>query len=243
MSVCWRSPVSSSSRSSSSSLRSRASSSRRSSMSAGSSIEKTRKSPCVVHLDGRVPRGTRRLLVGGEQGVLERGDERALFDALVALDLANRLDDLLAHSAPTPLRRSGSPARSASYGISMSALVDAGGVSESSSAATSSPRRRRSAVFASHLTRRPTKRAKCARRAQRPLDPRRRDVDRVLAQVVAEQVGDAAAERVVDARRDGRRRRRKRPGRCSSTREHVDARQVVLDPLRDLSAPASLSLS
>src|SRR5438876_6016312 len=45
MSVCERSPHSASSRSSSSSVRSRASSSRRSSMSGGSSIEKTRNSP------------------------------------------------------------------------------------------------------------------------------------------------------------------------------------------------------
>src|SRR4051812_12210276 len=45
-SVCERSPFSASIRSSSSSARSRASSSRRSSMSGGSSIEYTRKSPC-----------------------------------------------------------------------------------------------------------------------------------------------------------------------------------------------------
>src|SRR5207302_1505665 len=63
-----------------------------------------------VHLDGRVARRARRLLVGREQRVLERGDERTFLDALVALDLADRLDDLLAHL--TPSRRSGSPARS-----------------------------------------------------------------------------------------------------------------------------------
>ena len=51
----------------------------------------------VVHLDGRVTRRARRLLVGGEERILERGDERALLDSLVALDLADGLDDLLAH--------------------------------------------------------------------------------------------------------------------------------------------------
>src|SRR6266536_2005297 len=64
----------------------------------------------VVHLDGGVPGGARSLLVGGEQRVLERRDERSLLDALVALDLANSFDDLLAHL--TPSRRSGCPARS-----------------------------------------------------------------------------------------------------------------------------------
>ena len=51
----------------------------------------------VVHLDGRVARRARRLLVRGEQRVLEGRDERALLDSLVALDLANGVDDLLAH--------------------------------------------------------------------------------------------------------------------------------------------------
>src|SRR5436190_2535730 len=64
----------------------------------------------VVHLHGGVPGRARRLLVGREQRVLERRDERALLDALVALDLANSFDDLLAHL--TPSRRSGCPARS-----------------------------------------------------------------------------------------------------------------------------------
>src|SRR5205085_183431 len=63
----------------------------------------------VVHLDGRVTRRARRLLVGREERILERGDERALFDSLVALDLADGLDDLLSHV--TLPRRSDWPAR------------------------------------------------------------------------------------------------------------------------------------
>ncbi len=43
----------------------------------------------VVHLDRGVTRRTRRLLVRREQRVLEGGDERALLDSLVALDLAD----------------------------------------------------------------------------------------------------------------------------------------------------------
>jgi hypothetical protein len=68
------------------------------------------KVAAVIHLDGRVAGCARRLLVRGEQRVLERGNERALFDSLVALDLANGLDDLLAHWATS--RRSSCPARS-----------------------------------------------------------------------------------------------------------------------------------
>ena len=41
--------------------------------------------------------GARRLLVGGAQRILERGDEHALLDALLLLDRLNALDDLLAH--------------------------------------------------------------------------------------------------------------------------------------------------
>ena len=72
----------------------------------------------VVHLDGRVAGRTRRLLVRGEQRVLERGDERALLDSLVALDLANRFDDLLAHVYLSSIRL---PRTIASYGMSTSA--------------------------------------------------------------------------------------------------------------------------
>src|SRR5579864_7247790 len=68
-----------------------------------------------VHLDGRVARGARCLLVRREQRVLERRDERSLLDPLVALDLANGLDDLLAHL--TPSRRSDSPGRSPRTGL------------------------------------------------------------------------------------------------------------------------------
>src|ERR671925_23664 len=62
-----------------------------------------------IEFDGRVARGPGRLLVRGEQRVLERVDERVLLDSLLALDRLDRFDDLSAHVA-TP-RRSCCPAR------------------------------------------------------------------------------------------------------------------------------------
>ncbi len=237
MSVCWRSPVSSSSRSSSSSFRSRASSMSRSSTSAGSSTEKTRNSPVVVvHLDGRVPRRARRLLVRGEQRVLERGDERALLDSLVALDLANGVDDLLAHDTPSSIRL----ARTISaYGMSVSAPSDAATVTLCSSAATTSP-----CSFSPtdpELDPAADRRLEVLSRAQRAVDARRGDLDGVLAQVVAQDVGDARAQLVVDAVRmvdvDAEARRRQ-----ELDGEDVDARHIVLDLRDDLSLQLALLL-
>ena len=51
----------------------------------------------VVELDGRMTGRARRLLVRGEQRILERGHEGARLDPLLALDLANGLDNLLGH--------------------------------------------------------------------------------------------------------------------------------------------------
>ena len=48
----------------------------------------------LVELDGRVARRAGRLLVRGEQCVLERLDERAALDALLALDRLDAFDDL-----------------------------------------------------------------------------------------------------------------------------------------------------
>src|SRR5581483_7505782 len=111
----------------------------------------------VVHLDGRVARGARRLLVGGEEGVLERRDECSFLDPLVALDLADRLDDLLAHVTPSSIRL----ARTISaYGISVSAPSAATTVTLLSWAETISPFNFLPAVR--RRTRRPTAPAKCA---------------------------------------------------------------------------------
>ena len=90
ISVCCFSPVSSSSRSSSSIAASRASSISRSSRSAGISIAVDAELALLVELDGRVAGRARGLLVRREQRVLERVDERVLLDALLALDARGR---------------------------------------------------------------------------------------------------------------------------------------------------------
>ena len=51
----------------------------------------------AVELHLRVPCRARRLLVGGEQGILERADERLVLDALLLLDLPDRFQNLPAH--------------------------------------------------------------------------------------------------------------------------------------------------
>ena len=91
------SPVSSSMRSRSSIARSRASSSRRTSRSRRQLDREHAEVALVVEDHGRVPCCSGRLLVRREQRVLERSDERAALDALLALDLAYGVNDLLAH--------------------------------------------------------------------------------------------------------------------------------------------------
>ena len=51
----------------------------------------------VVELHGGVPRRARRLLVSRQQRVLESCDKRAALDSLLAFDLANGVNDFLAH--------------------------------------------------------------------------------------------------------------------------------------------------
>ena len=87
-------------------------------------------------------------------------------------------------------------------------------------------------------TLRPTAPAEVRGLAQRALEARRRDVDRVAVEVAAQEVGHARAERVVDARRvvdvDAEPvRARELDG------EHLDLRQPGLDRARDL--PLELS--
>ena len=51
----------------------------------------------VVELHGGVAVGAGRLLVGGEQAVAQRADEHAALQVLLALQLADRFDNLSAH--------------------------------------------------------------------------------------------------------------------------------------------------
>ena len=79
------------------------------------------------------------------------------------------------------------------------------------------------------------------RLAEGPLDTRRGDVDRVPVEVAAEDVRHPLAKRVVNAAGmvdvDAEARRRHQ-----LERDHLDARQVVLDPRRDLPLQLPLSL-
>ena len=150
----------------------------------------------VVELDGGVPRRARRLLVGREQRVLERGDERARLDPLLALDLANGLNDLLGHLAPT-LRRSDSPARSRRTGCRWLAGPEIelhGALAGRDHLAAQAPLVGR---LQAHLAADGALEVRA--RAQRPVEPRRGDLDRVRLEIRLQNVGHARAERVVDA--------------------------------------------
>src|SRR4029077_4699600 len=118
----------------------------------------------VVHLHRRVTGRPGRLLVRREQRVLESRDERALFDSLVALDLADGLDDLLGHvtlpfTSDIGMRLARTISR---YGISVSVPSEAATFTLCSPAERTSPLNFRPAVRS--LTRRPTAAAKCSRR-------------------------------------------------------------------------------
>src|SRR5581483_4399661 len=110
----------------------------------------------VVELDRRVPRRTGRLLVGGEQRVLECGDERPALDALLALDLANGFNDFLTHpSVPSSIKL----ARTiSSYGMS-TASAPLRICTAPAEAPRTSPRTPPAAVLTRTL--RPTARSKC----------------------------------------------------------------------------------
>ena len=184
----------------------------------------------VVELDRRVARRARGLLVRGQERVLERVDQGLAVDPLLLLDDANRLDDLSGHLAPSSIRL---PRTIESYGISTGSPL---------------PRRRREARArrrrrAGRGTRFRSRGAHGDRAADGALEVRatperglgagRRDVDRVLAQVVAEDVGDALAERVVDAlRMVDEDRHPLRAGELE--RQDLDSGQAALDARGDL---------
>ena len=183
----------------------------------------------VVEDHGRVPGGPGRLLVRRKQRVLERGDERAALDALLALDLAYGVNDLLAHPlrpfidqiGPHDLARTGCPPARRRSAI-CTAL---------SPAETTSPRARPVSVLT--RTGRPTARTKCVTCAERSFESRRGDLDAVAVEVGSQQARHALTERMVDALgvvdEDA-----KALLAGQLEREHVDAGQRALDQARDL---------
>ena len=125
------------------------------------------------------------LLVRGEQRVLERRDERARLDALLALDRANAFHDFLGHDVtyPSSIRL---PRTIASYGMSSSASPSAIRRLRSD-AATTGPRN----FFLPEIspavriwTSWPIAARKCSGRRSGRSRPGRRHVDRVRAAIV-----------------------------------------------------------
>ena len=163
--------------------------------------------------------GARCLLVRGEERVLERRDERARLDALLALDRANAFHDLLAHDLtyPSSIRL---PRTIDSYGMSSSfspTAIRSAPVGSGDNGAAK-------AVLALDLTcsanldrvaDRP--RGSAPGGAARPLEARGGDIDRVVRVVGGEDLRHARAERVVDAFRVIDVDAQKRVGLSSST--------------------------
>src|SRR5262245_13246385 len=110
----------------------------------------------AVQLDHGMAGRARRLLVRREQRVLERRDQRVAFDASVALELVDELDDLPAHRPSFSSIRL--PRTIWPYGMSTSPPSEAT-VTVSSLARVTSPRSFRSSVFS--LTCLPSARWKC----------------------------------------------------------------------------------
>src|SRR5437763_13233806 len=193
--VCCRTPVSTSRASSSSSFRSRASSIRRSSTSAGSSIEKTRKSPW------------------SSSSTVAWREAPAIF-----LYAARRASSSAATSVPCSIPLSRSISRTASMISWLMALPfvdqvapddrlvrDVQRVSVHSDLHGTLARLEHLAAHAPlgrpQRNTAPNGVAEMRRGADGPLDPRRGHVDRVLPQVVPEGVRHPLPELVVDALR------------------------------------------
>ena len=116
----------------------------------------------VVELDDGVAGRARGLLVGREQRVLERVDERARLDALLALDLAYRSTiSCVIALHPSSIRL---PRTIASYGISIVSSPNRSSSARSPAATTSPRKRERPSIGLSSGARRlrPTASRKCA---------------------------------------------------------------------------------
>src|SRR5437764_161736 len=236
MSVCWRSPVSTSSASSSSSLRSRASSSSRSSMSAGSSIEKTRKSPA------------------SSSSTAAWRDAPGIF-----LYAARSASSSAATSVPCSMPLSRSISRTASMISWLMALPfvdqvapDDRVVRDVELAAVHADLHGGLAGRDDLAAETAIGRAQCDASAEgvpevrrgpnRPFEPGRRHVDRVFAQVVAQDVRHALAELVVDPLRVvDEDREALVPGELDG--QHLGSGHAGFDPLGDLSLQLLFGLS
>ena len=205
-------------------------------MSAGSSIEKTRKSPSSSSSTVACRDAPGVFLYAASSASSSAVDERALLDALARARSRGLLSMISWLMLPTS-RRSGCPARSRRTGSSSCSPSHASGDTALVRRATTSPRNALApgdSVGGAQRDRAGRRRSrKCAglrSGRSRPGDETSIVYSRA---VVAQQVGDALAERVVDARRvvdvDAE------AARASELDgEHLDARQSALDCGRDL---------
>src|SRR5581483_6040544 len=149
----------------------------------------------VVELDRRVPGGPRRLLVRREQRVLEGGDERARLDALLALDLADGVDDLLSHPYLPFVDQVGPHDLVVRYvgRLAAAALEPEGALARGDDLAA------QALACGPDTDPAPDGAREVLARAQGTLGARRRHLDRVAVEVRSQQPGHPLAERVVDA--------------------------------------------
>src|ERR1700757_3418872 len=236
MSVCWRSPVSSSSRSSSSSLRSRASSSSRSSMSVGSSIENTRKSPWSS-ISTEAWRDAPGVFLYAARSASSRAATSAPSSIPLSRSIsrtASRISWLISRSLVDQVGPHDLGIRDLGFGPvrggDLHALLARG---ENLAAQLS--------CGGAKLDVAPQRRLEVLLPPQRPVQSRGRDLDAVLTQVVAQDVGDTRAQGMVDAPRlvdvDPEARRGQ-----ELDREDVHARQLLLDLRCDLYLQLALLL-
>src|SRR5579864_2165968 len=224
MSVCWRSPVSSSSRSSSSSFRSRASSSSRVSMSPGSSIENTRKSPSVSisTVAWRDAPGVFLYAASNASSSAETSAPSSIPLSRSISRTASMISWLISHPLVDEVRPHDLVVRN--FGVVDLHVARIRG----HELPLQLPAPERAELLAA-----PDCAGEMLGLAQRPLDAWGRHVDAVLAEVVAQGVGYPRAQRVVDA--------------CGMVdvhgeairalqldREHLDAVEAAFDALRDL---------
>src|SRR5487761_274051 len=224
MRVCWRSPVSSSRRSSSSSLRSRASSSSRVSMSPGSSIENTRKSPWLS-ISTAAWRDAPGVFLYAASSASSSADTSAPSSMPLSRSIsrtASMISWLMSHLSVDQVRPHDLVVRNLGLVDPHTALICKNNL------ALQLPATERAELHAA-----PDRAGEMLRCTQRPLDPWRGDVDGVLTLVVAQAVGDARAQRVVDAGSVV-------DEHCESVRslqldrEHLDAVEAALDAFADL---------
>src|SRR5690349_177716 len=189
ISVCWRSPVSSSSRSSSSSLRSRASSRRRVSMSPGSSIEYTRKSP-PLSISTCACREAPGVFLYAARSASSRAETSAPSSMPLSRSIsrtASMISWLISHPLVDQVRPHDVLVRDLG-------LVDAHAARIRGHELAAD-----AAVTRAQLDSAADGAGEVLRLAQRPFDSGGRDVDAVLAQVVAQRIRDARAQRMIDA--------------------------------------------